>query len=110
MTDATDMSIPVTRGEFYTEIAKLATKAELEAAVATLDATIAKLATKVELETWGGALLARIESGEQRLVQRMDAMEQRLLVEIGRHTRAVEDTMARSIAALDDKYKDLPGA
>jgi hypothetical protein len=58
------MSTPVTRGElqeelqqFKAEIAQLATKSE-----------IANFATKVDLEIWGGALLARMDGIEQRLL------------------------------------------
>jgi hypothetical protein len=107
MLDGTDMSTPVTRGE--------------------LEQRLALLATKTDLEIWGGALLARIESGEQRLIARMEAMdqrlsarmdtmtesmhamEQRLLDELGRHSRAAQEAAQRQIAALDDKYGDLPG-
>jgi len=65
MVSATDMSTPVTRGELRDAIAE----------------AIAPLATKVDLELWGGALLERIKSGEQRLGsvdQRLGSVEQRL--------------------------------
>jgi hypothetical protein len=129
-----DMSSPVTRGEFEDRLALLATKDDL----------------KTSLEIWGGALLARIESSEQRSIQSMQAcmqaleqrmgesmqvsmqaleqrmcgsmqaleqrmcgsmqtLEQRLLDELGRHTRAVQESMQQQIAVLDDKYGDLPG-
>ena len=125
MSDGMDMSSPVTRGEFEQRLALLATKDDL----------------KFGLETWGGALLARIETGEQRLVGRLEAMdqrlsarmeamdqrlsarmeavtehltqamtqmEQRLLDEIGRHTRAAQEAAQMQITVLDDKYGDLP--
>jgi hypothetical protein len=111
----------VTRGEFEDRLAVLATKDDL----------------KTSLEIWGGALLARIETGEhrllgqmeamdqrlsarievvdqrltqveQRLLQGMQAMEQRLLDELGRHTRAVQEAVQMQIVVLDDKYGDLP--
>jgi len=115
------MSTPVTRGEMQAEfaqfeirleqrLAQLATKAEL-AQLAT-KAELAQLATKVELEIWGGALLARIASGEQRLLDRMieriDASEQRLLMELARHTRAIQETLSGQISIVDEKYADLP--
>jgi hypothetical protein len=53
-------------------------------------------AAKVELEIWGGALLARIESGEQRM-----------LTELARHTRAIQEAMATSISVIEEKYADL---
>jgi hypothetical protein len=86
MADAADMSTPVTRGELQTELTLLATKADL-----------APLATKVELELWGGALLARL-----------DAIEHRLLAEVARHTKATFESMSTQISVIDEKYADLP--
>jgi hypothetical protein len=109
MADGTDMSTPVTRGELQAELAHLATKAELE--------------------IWGGALLARIESGEQRLIERIDGLEQRfdgleqrfdgfeqrfdgfehrLLAELACHTRAIYESMSMQVSIIDEKYADLP--
>ena len=111
MVDSTDMSTPVTRGELGEELANLATKAELEAAVANLatkaelEAAVANLATKAELENlatkaelWWGALLARIDSGEQRM-----------LTELARHARAIQETISTQVSVIDEKYADLPG-
>lgn len=114
MVDATDMSTPVTRGELREE----------------LEQRLAHLATKAELEIWGGALLARIqsgeqglmariesgeqrlmariESGEQRLIERIDASEQRMLAELARFTRATYEDMSTQISVIDEKYADLP--
>jgi glutamate racemase len=109
MSDSTDMSTPVTRGEFAqfeirleqrlaqlatkAEIAQLATKAEIaqlatkaEIAQLATKVEIAQLATKAELEIWGGALLAR-------LLERIDSSERRLLAELARHTRASYEDM-----------------
>jgi hypothetical protein len=35
-------------------------------------------------------------------------MEQRLLAELARHTRAIQESMSAPISAIDDKYTDLP--
>jgi outer membrane murein-binding lipoprotein Lpp len=70
---------------------------------------LAQLATKTELEIWGGALLARIESGERRLIERLDLTEQRLHAELARHTAAVHESMSALLAARDEKFADLPG-
>jgi len=97
MMDTTDMTTPVTRGEMRTELERLEQK----------------------LEMWGGALLARIESGEQRLIERMkageqrlieriDSSERRLLTELARHTRASYEEMSTQISVIDEKYADLP--
>jgi len=119
------MTTPVTRGEFAQfevrleqRLAQLVTKAEFDEKIAQLvtkaelDERIAPLATKVELERWGGALLARvlarIESGERRMIERMDSLEQRLLAELARHTKAISESLWAQIAVIDEKYADLP--
>lgn len=115
MLDATDMSTPVTRGELREELAQLEIRLEqkLEQKLdqkldQKLTERLAHLATKTELELWGGALLARIESGEQRTIERMEALEQRLLVELARHTKAISESLSTQITVIDDKYADLP--
>jgi len=55
-----------------------------------LEKKLAHLATKADLDIWGGALL------------------ERLLTEIARHTRAVQEAMSTQISVIDDKYADLP--
>ena len=88
MSDSTDMSTPVTRGEF----------AQFEIR---LEQRLAQLATKAELEIWGGALPAR-------LLERIDSSDQRLLAELARHTRASYEDMSTQISVIDEKYADLP--
>ena len=34
--------------------------------------------------------------------------EQRLLTELARHTRAIQESMSTQISVVDDKYDDLP--
>ena len=75
MLDGTDMSTPVTRSELREEIAKLEQK----------------------LDAWGGALMAR-----------MDGSEQRLLTELASHTKAIYESMSSQISIIDEKYADLP--
>ena len=55
-----------------------------------LEKRLAHLATKADLEIWGGALL------------------ERLLTELARHTKAIQESMSIQISAVDDKYADLP--
>ena len=52
--------------------------------------------------------MASVKSLEQRLIERMDNSEQRLLAEFARHTRASNEEMSTQISAIDDKYADLP--
>ena len=106
MKDEMDMSAPVTRGELRQELEhfrqefrqelkqEFATKQELEHAVS-------QLATKQELEMWGGALLARLEP--------LQGMEQRLLAELARYTKASQESMSKEVSVIDEKYADLPG-
>jgi hypothetical protein len=125
-----------TKAELAAAIAPLATKAELAAAIAPLAtkaelaAAIAPLATKTELEMWGGALLARIQQGEQRLgnlergqeqliglVQQsqlqtgelIQQTERRLLAELARHASAIQETMRAEVKARTERFDDLPG-
>ncbi|HEU4726578.1 MAG TPA: hypothetical protein VFT22_01765 [Kofleriaceae bacterium] len=111
-----------TKPELEEAVAKLATKAELEEAVAKLatkaelEEAVAKLATKVELEIWGGALLARIESSERRLSDRIvvqmteqtKRLEQRLHTELAQHANALYESLSALVTVIDDKYADVP--
>jgi hypothetical protein len=99
MSDAPDMSTPVTRGGLRAELAQLEMR---------LERKLAQVATKAELELWGGALLARIESGEKRMIELMGGMEQRLLAELARHSRANAESLSAQISVVDEKYADLP--
>jgi exonuclease VII large subunit len=127
MSGAIDMSTPVTRGELREELEQLrqTLRQDLRQELGhefrqALQLEVSKLATKHELEMWGGALLARIETGERRLVkelnrlnERIGSTEQRLnermRVELARHSKANHESMVTLISAIDDKYKDLPG-
>jgi 4-hydroxy-3-methylbut-2-enyl diphosphate reductase IspH len=99
-----------------TAIAPLATRAELHQEIQT---AIAPLATKPELEMWGGALVARIQQGEQRIgnlergqelliglaqqtQQQIQQTEQRLLAELARHTSAIHEAMRTEICCATD--------
>lgn len=111
--DASDMSTPVTRGELHEELARF--EARIEQRFERLEQKLErKLEQKMEdrleqfeqkldqklntaFEIWGGALLARIAESEQRL-----------LAELARHTRAVYESMAGQISAIDEKYAELP--
>ena len=136
MSNATDMSTPVTRAELREELAKMATKAELREELAKMatkadlreetekiraqmatktelreetDKIRAEMATKTDLEVLGRALLARIESGEHRLSTQMNDMEQRLHLELAGYARAHHEQMVSLISIIDEKYADLPG-
>jgi hypothetical protein len=110
MSNAIDMSTPVTRGELREEIDRLDARiTELSDRMTAEMATMATtMATKTELEMWGGALLKRIESGEQRLIERITATERQLQTDLARHANALHEAMAKMVSGIDDKYSDLP--
>jgi TolA-binding protein len=75
---------------------------------------------------WGGALVARIQQGEQRIgnlergqeqliglvqqtQQQIQQGEQRLLTELARHTSAIHEAMRTEIKASFEPLADLPG-
>ena len=96
MVDSTDMTTPVTRGELREELAQLEQRLEQkldQKLEQKLDQKLAHFATKAELEIWGGALAARFTE---------------LSAELARHAQAIHEAATRQIAALDDKYSDLP--
>lgn len=106
------------------------TRAEVDAKIAAITERVARgeLRHREELEIWGGAVAERIaalehrqEKVEQRLAsveermatkQDLAALEQRvverLLAELARHTKTIQESVTTQIAAFDDKYKDLP--
>jgi hypothetical protein len=60
-----DMTVPVTRGELQEALAPLRQQGSaIEGELAPLQQQVS--AIEVKLEFWGGALLARLESGEKR--------------------------------------------
>jgi DNA anti-recombination protein RmuC len=82
-----DRSSPVTRGEFEDRLAVLATKDDL----------------RTSLEIWGGALLARIETGEHRLLGQMEAMDQRLSARM----EAMDQRLSASVEAVDQRLTQV---
>jgi len=86
-----------------------------------IDQTEQRLDHKVNraLELWGGALIRRIERGEQRLAAiegRLTtdlpllflAMEQQMSAELARHARSFAELHQSQLAAIDEKYTELP--
>lgn len=77
--DPNDMSTPVTRGELRAELATFEQKLDQK------------------LEIWAGALRAHIAESERRL-----------LAELARHYKAIQEALSKQISVIDDKYRDLP--
>jgi hypothetical protein len=121
MIDSIDMSTPVTRGELKAELEqfeirleqRLEDKLERKLEDKLEDKLERKLERKLEdkfdqkLGLWGGALMARIDGLERRF-DVFEGMEQRLLAELARHARAIQESMSAQISAIDEKYADLP--
>jgi hypothetical protein len=110
MTNEANMSTPVTRDELRDELTQLEQRVDrrfeqvdrrfeqVDRRFEHISGELTKMATKVELELWGGALMARIEQSEKRL-----------MMELARHSQANHEASLRLLAAIDDKYSDLPG-
>ena len=103
MTNEAKMSTPVTRDELRDELTQLAQRVDrrfeqVDQRFEQISGELTKMATKVELALWGGALMDRIEQSEKRL-----------MMELARHTQANHEASIRLLAAIDDKYTDLPG-
>jgi ferritin-like metal-binding protein YciE len=75
---------------FEQRLAQMATKGDLDRLDQKFEQRLAQTATKTDLEMWGGALL------------------ERLLTELARHTKAIQETLSRQVSTFDDKYADLP--
>ena len=88
MTTSSSMPTPVTRSELREELGQLEQRFD------------------GKLEHWGGALLARIEAGEQRMLARIEAGEQRMLTRIEdgeqRMLTRIEDGEQRTLARIED--------
>jgi hypothetical protein len=70
------------------DLAQMASKADLAQMASKAD--LAQMASKADLAIWGGALLKR------------------LLTDLARHTKAIQEAMSTQISTFDDKYADLP--
>jgi chaperonin cofactor prefoldin len=100
MIDATDTSTPVTRGELREEIERLEIRLDQK-----LDQKLAHMATKADLEIWGGALHMAMKTDFELWG---GALFERLLTELARHVKAVQESLPIQVSAIDDKYADLP--
>jgi len=94
MDDATNMSTPVTRGELKAELEQFEVRLEQK-----LEQKLEKFEMRFDqkLGLWGGALRAQIEASEQRL-----------LTELARHVRAIQESLSTQVSVIDEKYTDLP--
>lgn len=91
MSNATDMSTPVTRGELREE----------------MDVLRQEMATK--FDWWGGALLERIKDSEKRFSAELVGVEQRLSAELAQHSKALYESMEKLISGSNERFADLPG-
>jgi type I site-specific restriction endonuclease len=110
-------SRPVTREELREELTRFPTREELRE---TLKQELARYATKDDLaqvvQTMSQQherLVEMLQTSHGSLVEMMQttvsATEHRLMVEIGRATRAAAEEHRRELGVLDDRYRDLPG-
>jgi chromosome segregation ATPase len=127
MIGPTDMSTPVTRGELREEIQRLDLRLDhldqkLEQRLAGLEAKMATKADLAQLEATTKADLAQLEAKmatkadlaqlEAKMATKLDlwggALFERLLTELARHTKAVQEMLSTQVSTFDDKYADLP--
>lgn len=75
-----------------------------------MDAPVTRRELHEALETWAGAIISRLETTLERFALKQDlaAMEQRLMMELRRHTKASEIELAGRLVAVDQQYTDLP--
>ncbi|MDB4959369.1 MAG: hypothetical protein JWO36_6938 [Myxococcales bacterium] len=131
MAKRSDMSSPVTRAELRQELSierkayqaslrseirsieeRFATKADLQrelerfATKADLERELERFATKADLERY--ATKADLDLVVGAISSKIDLMGKQLSAEIAQHTRAAQESMQTQIAAVDDKYLDLP--
>lgn len=110
-----EMERPVTRRELREELDEELAKLKTELRVEFRE----EFATKVDLQNMTRLLLREMETREHRMLDRMDTMftalrgdmatmRLELSGELAQYTRAVEESTRAQIAALDDKYADLP--
>ena len=111
------MSPPVTRGYLRSELSKVRQEIsglddKLDGLEQRLDGKLDSLEQKMDL--WGGALKAHFDAAITQHVDaavtrlHFDAAVTRLSDELRRHVTASNEQHRTEIAALDDKYKDLP--
>ena len=100
-----DMSTPVTRGELQAEIEQLEIRLDQK-----LDKFEERLEQKLEQKL---AHLVTKADFEQRLAQMatkadLDIWGQQLLMELARHTKAIQEALSVQVSVVDEKYADLP--
>jgi hypothetical protein len=132
--NAMELAAPVTRGELREELAVVRHEsaarfaaiddkfAAIDDKFAEVDDRFASLDTKSDV--WFGALLSRVQQGENRMdriEQRIEQSERRLLAhidttlverlsaEFARHARTIQEEMRSQVSVIDEKYNDLPG-
>jgi hypothetical protein len=109
MTNEANMSTPVTRDELRDELAQITQRFEqvdqrfeqVDQRFEQITDQLTKMATKVDLENWGGALMDRV-------MKYLEQSEKRLSAELARHAQANYEASLKFLAAIDDKYTDLP--
>jgi hypothetical protein len=99
MSNATDMSTPVTRSELREELKRFATKTDLEVWGGALGERIAESHEK---------LSAKIAESHEKLSAKIAESHEKLSAELARHAKAHDESTSRLISVLDDKYESLP--
>jgi hypothetical protein len=94
VSDSTDMTALVTRGELREEFAQFEQRLEVR---------LSQMVTKTDLEVWGGAL-------DDRLGKRIVDAEQRLRDDLAMLAKAHQESIATLISVIDRSTKTYRGA
>lgn len=73
-----------------------------------MDAPVTRREMHDALDRWATVIIEMVVASERRLTAAMRSMEDRLVVELGRATRASEEELTSRLAVVDEQYKDLP--
>ena len=116
MTNVTEMSAPVTRGELREELGQLTQTlvSRIEAGEQRLDKRIDDVERRlVGLEGMEVRLGKEINEAEKRLGQFLSDMENRLgdrlSAQLAKHAQAHHDDLMSMLSKFEEKYADLPG-
>jgi phage shock protein A len=120
VSEPSDMSTPVTRGELRHELNEFEHRVDQKFEVTRAEITAQDQRFDRKLD----AVIERMDAIEHRTTQRMadterrlgedlarqfQAMETRLGEDLARHIGAVQESIRTMISVVDDKYADLPG-
>jgi hypothetical protein len=101
------MDAPVTRREMHQAL-ELWAGAIIEKVTASVTEKVTASVTENVVAKMTEKMAAMVAASERRLTAAMVAMEERLMAELGRATRASAEELTSRITVVDEQYRDLP--